>query len=210
VLAAGSGTVLVAGNDLNQVYGAKPDFYGNLVIQELDERWGGEPVYLVYGHMSELLVREGDHLQAGDTLGLVGMTGVAIGHHLHLEVRLGNNRYENTRNPALWLAPEPGQGVIAGRVLDARGEPVDETAVIFFQAAEPDRWWNETQTYALEDVKAPGIPLGIDDQLAENFALGYVPAGEYLVKAQIGERSYIRPVTVQPGDLAFVEITPEE
>jgi murein DD-endopeptidase MepM/ murein hydrolase activator NlpD len=210
VLAAAPGTVVVSGTDLDQVYGVKPDFYGNLVIQELDQRYAGQPVYVVYGHMSELLVQQGDHLDTGDVLGLVGMSGVAIGHHLHLEVRLGRNHYESTRNPALWLLPNPGQGVIAGRVVDAQGELVAETPVSFFRASEPDKWWSGTQTYATEDVKAPGTALGIDDQLAENFALGYVPAGKYLVKAQIGERSYVRPVTVEPGEIAFVELTPEE
>jgi murein DD-endopeptidase MepM/ murein hydrolase activator NlpD len=55
VLAAAAGKVVVAGNDLETVYGAKPDFYGNLVIQELDQRFNGEPVYVLYGHLSEVV-----------------------------------------------------------------------------------------------------------------------------------------------------------
>ncbi len=203
VLAAAAGSVVVAGDDLQLVYGLKPDFYGNLVIQELDQRFQGRPIYLVYGHLSEVLVGAGQHLEPGDLVGLVGMTGVAIGNHLHLEVRLGTNDYESTRNPVLWLQPEPGQGVIAGLVLDVNGQPIPEIPVTFFRAAEPDRWWRQVQTYAAEGVNP-------DDQLGENFALGYIPAGDYLVKVKVGQKSYVRPVTVQADEIGFVLIAAEE
>lgn len=199
VLAAASGRVIVAGNDLEVVYGVKPDFYGNLVIQQLDEAFNGQPVFVLYAHLSRLLVKEGQHLTVGQELGLVGMTGVAIGNHLHLEVRVGSNAYGSTRNPVLWLRPEAGQGAIAGLVLDAQGQPLPELPVTFFRAAEPAKWWRQIQTYANEGVNP-------DDELGENFALGYVPAGEYLVKVQIGERSYVEPVNVKPGDIAFVRL----
>jgi hypothetical protein len=210
IRAAATGNVIFAGNDLETVFGVKPDFYGNLVIQEMDQKYQGQPVYLIYAHQSEVLVKVGDHLESGDVLGLVGMTGVAIGSHLHLEVRLGTNDYSSSRNPALWLRPEPGQGVIAGLVVDAQGQPVPEVPVTFFRAAEPSKWWRQTLTYADQDPKAPGIPLGIDDQLGENFALGYVPVGDYLVKALIGDRSYVEPVTVAADKVAFVQIAPGE
>jgi hypothetical protein len=203
VRAAAAGTVIVAGNDLETVYGLKPDFYGNLVIQELDQRFQGRAVYVLYGHLSQVMVGTGQHVEPGDVVGLVGMTGVAIGNHLHLEVRLDANDYGNTRNPVLWLRPEPGEGVIAGLVLDAQGQPIPETPVTFFHAAEPNRWWRQSQTYADDGVNA-------DDQLGENFALGYVPAGEYLVKVKIGERSYVQPVAVQAGDIGFVLIAAQE
>jgi hypothetical protein len=156
-------------------------------------------VYILYGHLSEVLVSEGEHLEAGDLLGLVGMTGVAIGHHLHLEVRLGANDYDATRNPVLWLAPEPGQGAIAGLLVDAQGEPIPETPITFFRASDPDRWWRQVQTYAAVGVNG-------DDELGENFAIAYVPAGDYLVKAKVGDRSYVQPVTVTPGQIGFAVI----
>jgi murein DD-endopeptidase MepM/ murein hydrolase activator NlpD len=202
VLAAAAGEVIVAGDDLQTVYGLKPDFYGNLVIQELDQRFQDRPVYLLYGHLSRVEVAVGQHVEPGDVVGLVGMTGVAIGNHLHLEVRLDANSYDSTRNPVLWLRPEPGQGLIAGLVKDVQGELIPETPVTFFRAAEPNKWWRQIQTYASEGVNA-------DDQLGENFALGYVPAGEYLVKVKIGEKSFVRPVAVEAGEIAFVEIVTE-
>lgn len=203
VLAAAAGTVIFAGNDLDTVFGVKPDFYGNLVIQELDQRFQDQPVFVLYGHLSEVVVAAGRHVDTGEVVGLVGMTGVAIGNHLHLEVRLGSNSYETTRNPVLWLKPEPGQGAIAGLVLDASGERVAETPVTFFRAEEPGKWWRQIQTYANEGVNS-------DDSLGENFALAYVPTGEYLVKVKIGERTYVEPVVVEIGEIGFVRIGAEE
>jgi murein DD-endopeptidase MepM/ murein hydrolase activator NlpD len=197
VLATAGGTVIVAGNDLETVYGLKPDFYGNLVIQELDRRFNGESVYVLYAHLSGVLVDVGQHLEPGDVLGLVGMTGVAIGNHVHLEVRLAANDYESTRNPILWLRPETGQGVIAGLLVDDQGQPVPEAPITFFRAAEPSKWWRQNQTYAAQEINP-------DDQLGENFALGYVPAGDYLVKAKVGDKSFVQPVTVEADDIAFV------
>jgi murein DD-endopeptidase MepM/ murein hydrolase activator NlpD len=202
VLAAAAGRVIVAGNDLETVYGLKPDFYGNLVIQELDQRFQDRPVYVLYGHLSKVTVAPDQHVETGDTVGLVGMTGVAIGSHLHLEVRLGANEYDSTRNPVLWLRPGPDEGVISGLVLDAQGEPIPEIPVTFFRAAEPNKWWRQTQTYANAEVNS-------DDQLGETFALAYVPAGDYLVKVKIGEKSYVQPATVEPGGIAFVRIAAE-
>ena len=131
------------------------------------------------------------------------MTGVAIGNHLHLEVRLGANDYDSTRNPVLWLQPEPGQGLIAGLLVDAQGRPISEAPITFFRAAEPDKWWRQSQTYADREVNP-------DDELGENFALGYVPAGDYLVKAKVGGKSYVRPVTVRAGEIAFILIPAEQ
>ena len=211
VRAAAAGTVIVAGDDLETVYGKKPDFYGNLVIQELDQQFQGQRVYVLYGHLSEVTIQVGQHLETGDVLGLVGMTGVAIGNHLHLEVRLGANSYATTRNPVLWLKPEPGQGVIAGLVLDAQGQPVPEVPITFFRAAEPGTWWRQVQTYGNTDKETDTPVLVVpDDQLGENFALGYVPAGDYLVKVEINNRSYVQPTTVKAGGIAFVTLTAQE
>ena len=40
----------------------------------------------LYGHLSEIVVAEGDELVLGDTVGLLGSTGYSTGPHLHYEV----------------------------------------------------------------------------------------------------------------------------
>jgi len=56
--------------------------YGNVVF--VKHRGNTETVY---AHLSRLLVRRGDKVNQGQTIGLVGSTGWATGPHLHFEVR---------------------------------------------------------------------------------------------------------------------------
>jgi murein DD-endopeptidase MepM/ murein hydrolase activator NlpD len=51
-------------------------------------------VLTVYGHASKLLVREGQPVNAGDRIALVGNTGHSFGSHLHFEVRLDERPVE--------------------------------------------------------------------------------------------------------------------
>ena len=48
----------------------------------------GDGVRSMYAHLSEIDVKVGQRLEAGDHLGLVGATGDATGPHLHFEVRV--------------------------------------------------------------------------------------------------------------------------
>jgi len=72
--AAGAGTVVVAGDCGG---------YGNCVV--IDH---GASLATLYGHQSQVLVKVGDVVTAGQVLGLVGSTGISTGPHLHFEVRL--------------------------------------------------------------------------------------------------------------------------
>lgn len=56
--------------------------YGHLVIIR---HFNGLETY--YAHHRKLFVGQGDTLQAGDAIGLVGSTGHSTGPHLHLETR---------------------------------------------------------------------------------------------------------------------------
>jgi murein DD-endopeptidase MepM/ murein hydrolase activator NlpD len=75
VSAAHSGSVHLAGWSGN---------YGNLVILISDD--GSLSTW--YGHLSECTVKQGQHVNRGDILGLVGTTGKSTGPHLHFETRL--------------------------------------------------------------------------------------------------------------------------
>jgi murein DD-endopeptidase MepM/ murein hydrolase activator NlpD len=59
--------------------------FGKLVIVT-----NGDTEYY-YAHASEILVYEGQQVGAGDTIALVGTTGVSTGSHLHFEIRVGGS-----------------------------------------------------------------------------------------------------------------------
>jgi murein DD-endopeptidase MepM/ murein hydrolase activator NlpD len=203
VVAAGPGEVIVAGADLADLHGPIPNFYGNLVVIQHDETYAGQPVYTLYGHLRSVEVSVGDRVGAGDHLGVVGSTGVAIGPHLHFEVRVGSNDYASTRNPELWLLPLPfngrPNGVIAGRVMDRQGNLLPEVTVVIRPLnTESDRPRNRfVQTYS-DDPSLNG-----DDRLQENFAIGDVPRGLYSVSVST-TRFYEQNVTVSAGQVALV------
>lgn len=73
IRSTGSGKVVTAGFSGG---------YGNMV--EIDHGFG---LSTRYGHMSRILVSEGDTVEPGQILGLSGSTGRSTGPHLHYEVR---------------------------------------------------------------------------------------------------------------------------
>jgi murein DD-endopeptidase MepM/ murein hydrolase activator NlpD len=112
VYAAGEGIVIFAGPDSQPVYSPWSDYYGNLVVIEHEN-----DLYTLYAHLSDILVQQGQRVSAGDVIGEVGQTGVAIGSHLHFEVRLGDGEdSSSTENPELWLIPNPDE---SGRLMGA-------------------------------------------------------------------------------------------
>lgn len=202
VIAAAPGTVVVAGDDSVTAYGPSLSFYGNLVVVQLEATSQGQPVFNLYGHLSSVNVEVGQHVQTGDTLGAVGFTGVAIGPHLHFEVRVGSNDYVSTRNPELWLKPllyngEPW-GAIAGRVVDTGGNLVANLTV----AIRPIKIDYEMQrnrfitTYAAETLNG-------DDVLQENFAISDMPLGTYTITVNT-TKPYQQTITVEAGRITWV------
>ena len=197
VLAVSSGTVVVAGNDATMAYGPQENFYGNLVIIELDSD-GATPLFALYGHLSEVSVVPGQRVARGDVLGLSGESGVADGPHLHFEVRVGQNTYSSTRNPLLWLEPLPQTGVVAGRIVAPDGQILFEAPITLVRA-------DATAPYTATTSYAKGEPNS-DPTLGENFALDDVIPGFYQAIVETGSRRFTADVWVYPGRLNWVEV----
>ncbi len=74
VYAAGTGVVIAAGTRGG---------YGNCVI--IDH---GNGMSTVYGHLSKIMVSEGQNVSPRQRVGSIGASGLATGPHLHFEVRI--------------------------------------------------------------------------------------------------------------------------
>lgn len=85
VKAAASGKVISMGNR------------GNYGLAVVIEHSGGITTW--YGHNSKLLVRLGDNVKQGQTIALVGRTGLATGPHLDFRIKIG----DQTVDPLEWL-----------------------------------------------------------------------------------------------------------
>ena len=179
--------------------------YGNYVIIEHD--WGlqGEPVYTLYGHLLEVFVHKGDHVSAGDLIAGVGNTGNSTGPHLHFEVRVGENDYGSTCNPALWMAPYEGWGTLAGRVTTADGYFFYGALVAVYPMDKAGNW-NVNSVNARYLTSYASTALNPDDQWQENFVVPDLPAGEYHVRTWAGGAILEADVAIQPGVTTFVEL----
>jgi murein DD-endopeptidase MepM/ murein hydrolase activator NlpD len=204
VRAIASGTVAFAG---------PAEAGANTVAILHDARDGDRHVFSTYYHNTELRVAVGERVSAGDVVALVGNTGRATNDHLHLEVHAApgddvtavvdpNNRYPAyTVNPQLWIEPAPGTGAVAGRAVDAAGQPVAGAHIFGLVVAYPaETPFSFAETY--EDRAHP------DPLYNENFAVGDVPAGSYLVGVELEGRRVWRRVTVRAGQVTWVEFQP--
>jgi murein DD-endopeptidase MepM/ murein hydrolase activator NlpD len=206
VLAAAEGTVLYAGDDLTQVFGLYPGFYGNLVLLQHDLTGYDSPVYTLYGHLSSIAVKTGEQVSRGDVIGAVGLTGSAIGSHLHFEVRLGEPVYDHTTNPELFLPPLPTvdtevpTGILTGRIEDQFGANLN--IPISIQPLSPEGTLGQA---VFPELYGTGIPS--NPRWNENFLLGDLPAGKYRVAFVNYSKVFERTVEVIPGDVIFVKMT---
>ena len=72
-----------ATNDGKVIYAAPLGIYGNCIV--VDHGYG---LQSIYGHLSEIAVKEGDTVKRGQVMGKSGMTGLAGGDHIHFSMQL--------------------------------------------------------------------------------------------------------------------------
>ncbi len=92
---APEGQRIVAVSDGTVLYADWFKGYGRLIV--LDH---GEGYYTVYAHAAEILVRIGDRVTKGQSIGLVGNSGSVAGSQLYFEVR----HRGRPQDPMSWLA----------------------------------------------------------------------------------------------------------
>jgi murein DD-endopeptidase MepM/ murein hydrolase activator NlpD len=93
-----TGTPLVSVGNATVVSAGWAGAYGNQVVLKLSDGH-----FAQYAHMSKLAVHAGQHVHAGDRVGLSGSTGNSTGPHLHFEIRTAN-RYGAVIDPIAYLS----------------------------------------------------------------------------------------------------------
>jgi murein DD-endopeptidase MepM/ murein hydrolase activator NlpD len=204
VVAAADGTVALAGDDQNTVYGLYRNFYGSFIVLEHQIQGLDEPLFTLYAHLSKIEVGKGDTVTAGQKIGEVGASGAATGSHLHFEVRLGENNYFSARNPELWIKPlmdDAGQslGAIAGRIVNAQDEPILIPNILVERLAGPGLPAQDSYYItSYSEKKLTGLA-----PWRETFVLSDLPAGEYQISF-IHHTMQQRVIEVKPGELTLV------
>jgi murein DD-endopeptidase MepM/ murein hydrolase activator NlpD len=128
VPAANAGVVVFAG---------PLTIYGNTVV--LDHGLG---LQTLYGHLSSIDVKEGDQVTQGQTLGKTGVTGLAVGDHLHYEVVIGG------------VPVTPVEWWDARWIRDHIGLPLSEASVPLLQSEFPAA--GQRQRPAAPPARKPG------------------------------------------------------
>lgn len=97
---------LHSGVDLRAQYGSRvvATAPGRIVRAGWDGAYGKSVEILhdngistVYAHMSSIKVKQGQQVEAGRVIGLIGSTGRSTGPHLHYETRIGDRAVDPTR-----------------------------------------------------------------------------------------------------------------
>lgn len=203
VYAAKAGRVVFAGDDSETQLGPQLDYYGNVVVLAHDlYTLAGRRLFTLYGHLEKIHVKVGQVVGDQSRLGWVGSSGVALGPHLHFEVRASDPYdYRQTRNPELWLQHYLEHGMIVGSVRNQDGDLIAGRRLTV-RSTEASR---DVFTYGGEEVNS-------DPVWRENFVVGDLPEDEYeiVVLDEKGALAYRESVHVEAYRTTFVEIVLED
>ena len=203
VYAVASGTVVYARSDDDTLVGPRLDYYGRVIVLAHEFRsLADEPVFSLYGHLERIDVLQGDWVEVGQQIGTIGSSGIAIGAHLHFEVRVREPlSYLMTRNPELWLKHYANHGMIAGSIYDGDGKAINGKRLV----VRSESTTREVYSYA-------GDLVNPDPVWGENFTVSDLRAGEYeiVVLKESGALAYREPVLVEAYRTTIVDILIDE
>lgn len=196
IMAAGAGTIVWADWGLfAETPGNQSDPYGLAVAIRHDFGYNDQQLYTIYAHMSVINVIRGQYVETGDVIGFVGTTGATTGPHVHFEVRMPNNSFFYTYNPELWITPPQGWGVLAGRIMDSKGEPLQQVEV----TVSPEQGG---RTFTIRTYGKGGA-VNPDPYYQENMVLGDLPAGIYKITFEYEEKRAQTWVEIFPGQVSY-------
>jgi hypothetical protein len=104
-----------ASNDGKVIWAQDLGIYGNCIV--IDHGYG---LQSIYGHLSEFLVKKGDMVKKGQTIGKTGSTGLAGGDHLHFSMQVDGVQV----NSVEWWDPH----WIKDRILSKMGTEIAASA----------------------------------------------------------------------------------
>ncbi len=197
---APEGTRLLAVDDGIIVYINKE--IGHSVLK-CDRKEGEFFVYAHYHHQNQIIRKIGERVKKGVWIGSIGKKGNVTNEHLHFEVSLStvddSNKESHTRNPELWVVPLPGTGTIVGILTDSDGNPVPGARIYGVTKPIPtESPFSFAETYM--DKVHP------DESYNENFVIGDVPEGEYILHSTVDGKSSIVDVHVRAGQITRVKM----
>jgi len=95
-IAAPTGTLVKASQGGEVIFTGWKGGYGKLII--IEHKYGYKTFY---GHLNKILVKTGQVVKSGQSIGNVGSTGRSTGPHVHFELRRGT-AYGTQINPKLY------------------------------------------------------------------------------------------------------------
>ena len=174
-------------------------------VLKCERQQDGKDVFAHYHHQFKILKKVGDKVIRGDTIGEVGKKGDVTNEHLHFEMAYTDKDSQSehpshTRNSELWIAPLPGCGTIVGRLVDKDDKPIQGARIYGLTKPIP----TETPFSFAETYKDAVNP---DESYNENFVIGDVPEGDYVIYSNANGMKARIKVHVDQGKVTRVKMT---
>jgi len=173
-------------------------------VLKCDTKVDTTTIYAHYHHQHAIIKEVGGRVAKGEQIGAIGKKGNVTNEHLHFECAISprdsaKDSVSTTRNSELWVQPLPGCGTIVGNLVDQAGNNVPGARIYGITKPVP----TETPFSFAETYKDKVHP---SETYGENFVIGDVPAGDYILRSEADGRSSKVSVHVDPGKFTRVRM----